>query len=157
MGSGRTWMLGSGMVIGAAAAYLFDPDNGRRRRSQMMDMAAARTRRASRAAEGVGTQAMDRARGMAHEATSTSEPPPSDRALVDKVRSEVLGGPEWRPYTINVDAVDGVVALRGQVERSEQVDQLREAVAAVPGVRAVENYLHLPGTPAPNVQHVREQ
>ena len=39
--------------------------------------------------------------------------------------------------------------LRGQVDRPELIHDLEEAVRKVPGVRGVENLLHLPGTPAP--------
>jgi mycoredoxin len=96
----------------------------------------------------------DRAVGAAHQLarTEADEWPENDAVLVDKIRSEVLGGPEWSPYTINVDAARGVVALRGQVDRPEQVDELEERVRNVPGVREVHSYLHLPGNEPPNVE-----
>lgn len=141
------------MATGAVAAYLFDPQMGRTRRARISDQLGAAVRRPVKRAEdrlGKKTQwAQDKARGIAAE-LHRREPAANDRELVDRVRSEVLGGPEYSGRTINVDAVDGVVALRGQLETPQQIRDLRAAVAAVPGVRDVESYLHLPGTPPPN-------
>jgi osmotically-inducible protein OsmY len=50
---------------------------------------------------------------------------------------------------INVNAERGVVVLRGQVERPELLEALEARVRNVKGVRAVENLLHLPGSPPP--------
>ncbi len=80
------------------------------------------------------------------------EAPDDDKTLVDKIKSEVLGGAEYAGHDVVVDAANGLVTLRGQVERPEQIDSLIAAVKAVPGVSQVENYLHLPGAPAPNKQ-----
>lgn len=79
----------------------------------------------------------------------------NDPALANKVRSEVLGGARFKSATINVDAVDGVVTLRGVLPTPEDIRALRDAVAAVDGVTEVHSYLHLPKTPAPNTQPVR--
>lgn len=102
------------------------------------------------------TIARDRARGVAHELTTSDAAPPTDQALVDKVRSEVLAGPEWRACTINIDAAEGAVALRGEVTRPEQVKQLEAAVAQVPGVRTVDNFVHPPGTQPENIREAVE-
>jgi BON domain len=45
--------------------------------------------------------------------------------------------------------VDGVVWLRGEVKRPEQVRRLEQKARSVPEVRGVENLLHLVKTPAP--------
>jgi osmotically-inducible protein OsmY len=44
---------------------------------------------------------------------------------------------------------NGVVQLRGQVQRPDLVDTLVERTRKVQGVVDVENLLHLPGTEAP--------
>jgi hypothetical protein len=49
--------------------------------------------------------------------------------------------------SINVNACDGVVELRGEVRSADQVAALGEQAAAIAGVRRVENLLHTPGTP----------
>ena len=49
---------------------------------------------------------------------------------------------------ININAEGGVIVLRGELERPEQINAVEAAVRRVAGVRDVENLLHLPGTPA---------
>jgi osmotically-inducible protein OsmY len=75
--------------------------------------------------------------------------PPTDAALVSKVESEVLGNPDFPKESISINAENGIVVLRGQVEHPGQVRRLEKAVRKIDGVLGVENLLHLPGTPAP--------
>jgi osmotically-inducible protein OsmY len=149
-----------GAAAGAAAQYFLDPVLGRTRRVKARDRLAAGIRRPARKLEdeaGKRVQmAGDRASGLAHELTSTGTPPPTDRALVDKIRSEVIGWPQWAGYTINVHAADGAVTLRGQLDRPQQVGELEDAVRRVPGVRSVESFLHPPGTQPENVREATE-
>jgi osmotically-inducible protein OsmY len=77
--------------------------------------------------------------------------PADDRALADRVRSEVLGEQRFQGLPVNVDAAGGVVALRGQLDDQQVIRDLELRVGKVPGVRRVENLLHTPGTTAPNV------
>jgi len=53
---------------------------------------------------------------------------------------------------VNVDAVDGVVTLRGQLDDQDAIRDVEAAVGKVKGVRRVENLLHTPRTVAPNVR-----
>jgi osmotically-inducible protein OsmY len=48
-----------------------------------------------------------------------------------------------------VNAEEGVVFLRGVMERQEDIDRLGEEARRIEGVRAVENLLHIAGTRAP--------
>jgi hypothetical protein len=154
----RTGLLAVVGIGAAAAQYFFDPVLGRTRRTQTKDRIAGMARRpAKKLSDEAAKKSQllrDRAEGAAHELTRTEadEWPENDAVLVDKIRSEVLGGPEWSPYTINVNAARGVVALRGQGDRPEQIAELEERVRDVPGVREVQSLLHLPGTEPPNVQ-----
>lgn len=50
----------------------------------------------------------------------------------------------------------GVATLRGQVKRTDQIDELVQACGKVNGVERVESHLHLPGTPAPNKARSRQ-
>lgn len=47
-----------------------------------------------------------------------------------------------------MNAVDGTVYLRGEVERPSDVDEIERRVREIAGVERVEQLLHLPGTPA---------
>jgi hypothetical protein len=49
-----------------------------------------------------------------------------------------------------VNVEDGVVVLRGEVERSTQILEIEGAVRRIPDVLDVQNLLHRPGEIAPN-------
>jgi osmotically-inducible protein OsmY len=49
---------------------------------------------------------------------------------------------------VSVNVCNGIVELRGQVERAEDIAALGDATAAIDGVGAVHNLLHIPGAPA---------
>ena len=51
---------------------------------------------------------------------------------------------------INVNAENGVIELRGQLDSADQIERIAARVRQVPGVLDVANLMHLPGTPAPN-------
>jgi osmotically-inducible protein OsmY len=73
-----------------------------------------------------------------------------DVTLARKVETEIFrpqGAPKGK---IDVNAVEGVVWLRGEVKNQAQVTKIETQVRAIPEVRGVENLLHLPKTPAPS-------
>lgn len=152
------WLL-IGAGLGAVAYYFLDPVSGRSRRAETAQQAAAGVRQplqnAGEELQKTATVARDRASGLVAEATSPDSAPDDDRALVNKVRSEALGGEAWSDATINVNAVDGVVTLRGELETRERIEQAIDAVQGVSGVERVESFLHQPGDEAPNVAEVR--
>ncbi len=148
--SRRLLMLVTGVT---ALAYFLDPRSGRARRARAKDQLGAKLRRTRREAEQKVSYMGGKVEGVVHTVTRPGgEAPEDDKTLVDKVKSEVLGGAEFEGHQVVVDAADGVVALRGEVKRPEQVKELEAAVRKVAGVRDVENFVHLPATPAPNKQ-----
>jgi BON domain len=78
------------------------------------------------------------------------EPKPEmdDVTLARKVETVIFRGSNAPKSTVNVNVVDGVVWLRGEVKRPEQIRSLEAKARSVPEVKAVENLLHLPKTPA---------
>jgi osmotically-inducible protein OsmY len=122
---------------------------GRPRRAKLKDQLGALARRTRREAERKTEYARGQAEGMRHVGSSDS-PPPSDAALKAKVESEVLSRASYPKGSINVTTVDGIVELRGTCESSDQINELEAEVRKVTGVIDVHNYLHTPGTPAPN-------
>lgn len=79
-------------------------------------------------------------------------PPADDATLAHRVETELFCDPDIPKGQINVNAEHGVVVLRGEVERPEQIAAIEKKVWKIAGVRTVENLLHLPGTPAPSHQ-----
>lgn len=76
------------------------------------------------------------------------KPGMDDATLAHKVESELFRGRGATKASVNVNVVDGVVWLRGEVKRPEQIRRLEQKVRSVPEVRDVENLLHLVKTPA---------
>jgi osmotically-inducible protein OsmY len=140
--------LAFGAALGALLAYFFDPQNGKRRRRVAFDWTAARVRGGSRqAARTVAAETYGVSKKLQH---LREEPKDyDDVTLADKVRSEALRGAEIPSGEISINVQNGVVQLRGEVERPELIETLVERTREVQGVREVENLLHLPGTKAP--------
>jgi len=72
-----------------------------------------------------------------------------DRTLKNKVESELFRDADAPKASVDVQVVDGVVELRGEVKRPEIKEALEAEARKVPEVRDVRNLLHLPKTPAP--------
>ena len=73
-----------------------------------------------------------------------------DTTLARKVETEIFRAEDAPKGQVDVNVVDGVVYLRGELEQPELVDELVEKTRKVSGVKGVENLLHTPGTPAPS-------
>jgi osmotically-inducible protein OsmY len=133
--------------LGATLMYFFDPQNGRRRRHMLRDRTLAFFRRSGRRAERFGHKVAAEGEGLAHQAAHLQEEPkpqPDDASLVDKVRSEIFRDVDVPSGQININAEQGKVVLRGEVEQPELIEQLVERTRNVQGVREVENLLHVP-------------
>ena len=137
--------------LGAALAYFLDPQNGRRRRAMARDRGLAFFRRLGRRSERMGRMAAAEAYGVTQKVTHLREeekPQPDDVTLARKVETEIFRDPDVPKGQINVNAENGKVVLRGQVERPEMIDDLEDKVRKIQGVQEVENLLHLPDAPA---------
>jgi hypothetical protein len=142
------------LAVGVSLGLLLDPRNGKRRRRMLRDRPLALARRGERQAEriayrgAVKTQALAaRARHLAQRTASYD-----DVTLAHKVESEIFRFREIPKRDLNIDACDGIVTLRGQVERPETIAEIIERTRKVRGVHGVENLMHLPGTEAPHHQ-----
>jgi hypothetical protein len=144
----------AGAAVGALAAYGFDPVSGRRRRHTARDRVAAISRRSTRRLLRSGSiaaaQARGHTRGLLHGLRPQGPRELDDAELAHKVETIAFRDPRLPKGRVSVNAEDGRVFLRGEIERPELVAELEEAVRRVPGVREVENLLHPPGTPAPH-------
>jgi osmotically-inducible protein OsmY len=134
-------------ALGAAAAYFFDPDNGRRRRASTRERLPAVFRQGSRRVERLGRAASAEAYGAGQKIKHRKEaekPQPDDVTLARKVESEIFRDADVPKGQINVNAQDGVVVLRGEVGQPQLISDLEEKTRQVQGVRDVENLLHVP-------------
>jgi hypothetical protein len=140
-------------AAGAAVAYVLDPHGGRRRRALARDRVfgvAHRTRRrVGRATRSGGQVSYALVQRLMHAPFGTPRPV-DDTTLVDRVKAALHRADDVPVGRISVNAVDGCVQLRGQVDRYDQIDAIEAVVRAVSGVDEVDNLLHMPGTPAPN-------
>ena len=119
-----------GGAVGAALAYFYDPDNGRKRRKE----AIKRTAKAFRQTFHLREQ---------------EKPQPDDVTLARKVESKIFRDADVPKGQINVNVEDGVVYLRGELEQPDLIEDLGAQARKVHGVRAVENLLHVSGEEEP--------
>jgi hypothetical protein len=139
-------------ALGAALAYFFDRENGRRRRKVTADRLRGLARRQS---SSLTSSLTSEARALKAKATHLREEPkpqPDDVTLAHKVESEIFRDSDVPKGQVNVNAEDGKVVLRGQVESPELIEELVSRARKVQGVQDVENLLHTPGEPAPTQQ-----
>jgi BON domain-containing protein len=143
----------AGGGIGALLTYFLDPRRGKGRRAKARDRTAAVARRGLRKSETQLRRIASRAAGTA-ERVARHEPSAKkvfdDAGLAAKVETELFGNPRIPKGALNVNVEDGIVIVRGQVERSDQVEMIERAIRRIEGVGEVRNLLHTPGTPAPN-------
>jgi len=90
-----------------------------------------------------------RLRGAAAHAVAKVKPTPDydDVTLARKVETEIFRPADAPKGHVDVNAVDGVVELRGEVKHPEDIVALGSAAAKVSGVREVHNLLHTAGSP----------
>jgi osmotically-inducible protein OsmY len=134
--------------LGALIAYFFDPENGRRRRALARDRIPAYFRRMSERAEGVSAKA-EAVKQKATHLKEEEKPQPDDVTLARKVETEIFRDADVPKGQINVNAENGKIVLRGEVEKPAMIKDLEKRAKKVQGVAEVENLLHTPGTAAP--------
>jgi osmotically-inducible protein OsmY len=135
-------------AAGAVATFFLDPQSGKRRRHVAFDRATAFVRHRAADADRQARYVAGHAKGIVHKATPDgSERDPSrlnDPALARKVETEIFRDDDVPKGSINVNAENGVIYLRGEVKQSDQAEQLAKAARDVEGVREVKNLLHIP-------------
>jgi hypothetical protein len=137
---------------GTVAEYFFDREAGARRRHQARDRALAGLRRRSRDAVRRAKYLEGVAEGAAHKATHVlphlggEREQPDDVTLAQKVESVAFRKARVPTGYVSVNAENGVVNLRGQLESEEQIEKLVEATRGVEGVKGVKNLLHTEST-----------
>lgn len=139
-------------VIGVALAYFLDPKSGKQRRNMALDKIGSKAGRAVNQAGNQAQNVSQQATGAVKQRGSSppDNPNPDDKTLTDRVESQVFANTEFGREHLNINTVDGVVYVRGELHTQDQINQVVSEIKGVANVKGVENYLHLPGTPAPN-------
>jgi osmotically-inducible protein OsmY len=126
-------------MIGAGAAYLFDPTEGKRRRHMLFDRTARAARKIARVAAKKARYTGGRFRGLVAGARRGSRPAATDDATVlQRIRSDAFreAGVSTKEVDVSVEA--GVARLHGLVASPSLADDLVREVRKVPGVRDVD-------------------
>src|SRR5215203_3920904 len=144
-------LLSFGALIGAAIAYFFDSQNGKRRRNMTRDKVAATVRGTARTAGSTGRGVAAEAYGVSKKVQHLKEEPKDfdDVTLARKVETELFRPADAPKGNVDVNVEHGVVVLRGEARTPELIDDLVSRARNMQGVRAVENLLHVPNAPAP--------
>jgi osmotically-inducible protein OsmY len=130
------------IAFGAGLSYFFDPDNGRRRRKVAADRLTAVLRRhGGRLVRGTVSEAHALKQKTTH-LREEPKPQPDDVTLARKVESEIFREADVPKGKINVNAENGKIVLRGEVDSPELIDELVGKARKVQGVQDVESLLH---------------
>jgi hypothetical protein len=141
-----------GMALGALFEYFFDPKGGRRRRHMARDRTVSRMRRGERRAITRARRTRSHALGLARRTMNGrrgDREPLDDTSLAHKVASEAYRRAGVPHDHLSVNAENGVVFLRGVLERQEDIERIEIETRRIEGVRDVQNLVHTPDTPAP--------
>lgn len=141
-------------ALGAGGMYFLDPDRGRSRRARAKDQLGGLVRRnVKEASLAVGREvryAEGVAQGMAAKAAGGGHYRPKSETDLREHLRQVVAELRFPTTNVTVDVAEGVATLRGEVASPDEADAVVKQVSSVAGVLRVENFLHLPGEPAPN-------
>jgi hypothetical protein len=129
----------TGMALGAAGAFLFDPQQGRRRRALLRDKVAHGMREGREFGDAAAKDLRARAQGAVAQVRALRGGPATDDVLIGRVRAK-LGRYVAHRRAIHVAAQEGIVRLTGDVLAGEHPALIR-ALRSVPGVRDVDDRL----------------
>jgi uncharacterized membrane protein len=138
----REGKLMRGMLLGAGAMYLLDPDRGGRRRSLLRDQLVHAGHKLGDSMAATARDTRNRAVGVAAELKSRlHKDEVDDTVLHERVRS-AIGRAVSHPGSISVTTFEGQVTLSGQV-LADEVGGLMRQVEQVRGVQEVRNQLEM--------------
>jgi len=130
-------------LLGLGVMWLFDPDNGRRRRARVRDKLVRARHVATDRAIGIEREAVNRGRGVvARSVAKVRAQTPSDEVLVERVRAK-LGHVCTTSSAIEVVARGGgCVELRGPILERDH-DRVISEIREVHGVTDVDDDLEI--------------
>jgi osmotically-inducible protein OsmY len=127
-----------------AATSLAACDRGetqQRTAGQKIDSATSRAEQKIESAKNDMSQGAAEAKRDMKQATDDAKNAVSDATITASVNAKLAGDKELSALRINVDTVDGRVALRGNAPTPSARDRATQLASSVDGVRSVENQL----------------
>ena len=135
-----------GAGLGVGAMYYLDPSLGAQRRAHARDQVRRVPRALQDSAAVTARDLKNRTAGFISEARGRlTEGAVEDEVLSGRVRSK-LGFLVRHPSSLQVDAHEGLVTLRGSV-LADEIEQLVRGMHAVRGVKEVDNQLEVHDNP----------
>ena len=132
-----------GMLVGAGAMYLLDPDRGRRRRALLRDRivhGAHEVEDLGDSASSTARHVRNRARGLVAETRSRMhDTRVEDSVLEGRLRAE-LGRLVQPVGDIRAEVLDGAVRLTGTIDEGHE-ERVLAGLRRVPGVKSIHNQL----------------
>jgi hypothetical protein len=134
-------------MLGAGAAYLFDPAEGKRRRHVLFDRTARALRELGHLAGKKARYSGGRLRGLAARVRRVGSPPAAtdDATVLQRIRSDAFREAGVSTKEVDVSVVEGIARLDGSVATPSLADDLVREVRKVPGVRDVEAAIQVAG------------
>jgi len=128
-------------VLAAAALAACDRGDEPRTAGQKVDSAVASAKqKLKNARDDIAQGTADAQRDMKDMAQDAKDAV-SDATITASVNAKLAGDKELSALRINVDTVDGRVALRGMAPNAAARDRATQIASSVDGVRSVENQL----------------
>lgn len=138
-------LFGAGAATARLAVYL-----DKRRRHMARDRAAATARDLAAAADRRARYTAGVVKGALQETATPlrrGQRDYDDVTLARKVETELFRPPDAPKDSVSINVHNGIVELRGQVKRPEDIKELESAAAKIEGVESVHNLLHTAGSP----------
>jgi hypothetical protein len=138
--------IATGLGLGVGLMYFLDPDRGARRRARVRDQLMHASRCTSEFAGVAKRDLTHRLSGVAARLRSLGDRRRvDDEILIERARAK-LGRVVSHPHAIRIDAVDGMLTVRGPILQSE-MKALLHALDGVRGVSQVVSHLEVHDAP----------
>jgi osmotically-inducible protein OsmY len=132
-------------AAGAAGAYFLDPQEGNRRRKQAVARVTSLFRKGGDKFRRQAEYRKSQAEGKVEALKSKARPEKgaaNDQQLAERVKSEIFQPADAPKDKVSVNVERGVVYLRGEVPKENDISRLVQRAGKVDGVNGVESLLH---------------
>jgi hyperosmotically inducible periplasmic protein len=140
----RPLTMATVIAAGLAATSLAACDRGQQQETpagQKVDSVISKAEQKIETAKNEMAQGAAEAKRDIKDAANDAKNAVSDATITASVNAKLAGDKELSALRINVDTVDGRVALRGSAPNPSARDRATQLASAVDGVRSVENQL----------------